>query len=140
MCLVTIKYKNPSWTNITVPRKYVFPLNILTFHRLEYISEKTSVYLKFGLQYMIPEGISHIHSQLQGLSFLPFTFSGLADLFPQLRSSHGQLCGDIMYLALLVQWQNTCWWCRGPEFKSRVWCLLLFHDDIIGSWVQIWFS
>jgi len=24
VCLVTIKYKNPSWTNITVPKKYVF--------------------------------------------------------------------------------------------------------------------
>jgi hypothetical protein len=24
LCLVTIKYKNPSWTNITVPQKYVF--------------------------------------------------------------------------------------------------------------------
>ncbi len=24
LCLVTNKYKNPSWTNITVPQKYVF--------------------------------------------------------------------------------------------------------------------
>ncbi len=24
LCLVTIKYKNPSWTNITVPQKNVF--------------------------------------------------------------------------------------------------------------------
>ncbi len=24
LCLVTIKYKNPSWTSITVPQKYVF--------------------------------------------------------------------------------------------------------------------
>jgi hypothetical protein len=26
LCLVTIKYKNPSWTNITVSQKYVFDL------------------------------------------------------------------------------------------------------------------
>ncbi len=45
LCLVTIKYKNPSCTNITVPQKYVFdfkeyifPINTFTFHRLEYIS------------------------------------------------------------------------------------------------------
>ncbi len=44
LCLVTIKYKNPSCTNITVPQKYVFdfneyifPINTFTFHRLEYI-------------------------------------------------------------------------------------------------------
>ncbi len=24
LCLVIIKYKNPSWTSITVPQKYVF--------------------------------------------------------------------------------------------------------------------
>ncbi len=24
LCLATIKYKNPSWTSITVPQKYVF--------------------------------------------------------------------------------------------------------------------
>jgi hypothetical protein len=33
----------------------------------------------------------------QGLSFLLVTFPGLADLFPQLKSRHGQLCGDILY-------------------------------------------
>ncbi len=47
LCLVTIKYKNPSWTNITVPQKYVFDfkeyifsINTFTYHRLEYISWK----------------------------------------------------------------------------------------------------
>ncbi len=47
LCLVTIKYKNPSCTNITVPQKYVFdfkeylfPINTFTFHRLEHISWK----------------------------------------------------------------------------------------------------
>ncbi len=45
LCLVTIKYKNPSCTNKTVPQKYVFDfkeyiflINTFTFHRLEYIS------------------------------------------------------------------------------------------------------
>jgi hypothetical protein len=65
---------------------------------------------------MIPKGISHTSAQnttyefqkrnisciqenissiqnYQGLSFLLVTFTGLADLFPQLGSSHGQLCG-----------------------------------------------
>jgi hypothetical protein len=37
--------------------------------------------------------------------FLPVTFTGLADLFPQLGSSHEQLCGNSMYLALVVQCQ-----------------------------------
>ncbi len=80
---------------------------------------------------MIPKGIGHISVQnptyefqkrnissiqennssiqnYQGLSFLPVTFTGLADAFPKLGSLHGQLCGGIMYLALMVQWQNTC--------------------------------
>jgi hypothetical protein len=65
---------------------------------------------------MIPKGISHTSVQnptyefqkrnissiqeitsfiqnYQGLSFLPVTFTGLADLFPQLVSRHGQLWG-----------------------------------------------
>jgi hypothetical protein len=28
VCLVTIKYKNPSFTNITVPQKYIFDLKV----------------------------------------------------------------------------------------------------------------
>jgi hypothetical protein len=40
-------------------------------------------------------------------SFLPVTFSGLPDLFPQLESSHEQLCRASMYLSLVVQCQNT---------------------------------
>ena len=102
-----------------------------------------------NLDNMIPKGISHTSVQnptyefqnrnissiqnFQGLSFLPVTFTGLADLFPQLGSWHGQLCGDNMY---------KLWWSSGkilacdarvPEFKSRVLCLILFHDDILGS-------
>ncbi len=69
--------------------------------------ENKSVYLKFGLH--SPKGISHTSVQnptyelqkrnisyiednlssiqnYQGLSFLPVTFPGLADLFPQLES------------------------------------------------------
>jgi hypothetical protein len=42
------------------------------------------------------ENISSIQNY-QGLTFLSVTFTGLADLFPQLRSWHGQLCGNIMY-------------------------------------------
>jgi hypothetical protein len=53
-------------------------------------------------------------------SFLPVTFTGLADLFPQLGSLHQQLCGDTMYLAWVVQYQNTNNCCRGPGFESCV--------------------
>ncbi len=96
----------------------------------------------WNLDYMIPKGISHtlvqnptykfqnrnlrsIHENIssiqnyQGLSLLPVTFTAWFGRFvPSTGSWHGQLCGDIMYLALIVQWQNTCQWCRGPEFKS----------------------
>ncbi len=41
--------------------------------------------------------------------------------------------GNLWRLALMVQWQNTCSWCRGSEFISRVWSLIFFHDDILGS-------
>jgi hypothetical protein len=69
---------------------------------------------------MIPKGISHTSVQnptyefqkrntssiqeiissiqnYQGLSFLPVTFTGLADLFPQLEYLNGQFCGVNMY-------------------------------------------
>jgi hypothetical protein len=75
---------------------------------------------------MIPKGISHTSAQnptyefqkrniksihkivsssqnYQGLSFLPVTFTGLADLFPQLESEIHSFV-----LALMVQWQDTC--------------------------------
>jgi hypothetical protein len=48
---------------------------------------------------------SHIKiSSIQNYQgFLPVTFTVLADLFPHLGSSHGQLSGDFLYLALVVQ-------------------------------------
>ncbi len=48
----------------------------------------------------------------------------------QLGSSHEQLCGNSMYLALMVQCLNTFYWCRGPGFDSWVWSLIFFHADI----------
>jgi hypothetical protein len=53
----------------------------------------------------IQENISSIQNY-QGLSFLPVTFTGLADLFPQLGSWQGQLCGNCVS-ALMVRWQDT---------------------------------
>ncbi len=53
-------------------------------------------------------------------SFLPVTFTGLADLFPQLGSLHQQLCGKFVYLPLMVQCHNTYNYCRGPGFESSV--------------------
>jgi hypothetical protein len=52
-------------------------------------------------------------------SFLPVTFIGLADLFPQLGSSHQQLCGNSLHLALVVHCQNTYNCCRRPGFKPN---------------------
>jgi hypothetical protein len=78
------------------------------------------------------ENVSSIQNY-QGLSFLPVTFTGSADLFPQLGSSHAQLCGIIVH---------QHWWSSGkilacdarfPEFKCSVLCLLLFHTYILGS-------
>ncbi len=57
--------------------------------------------------------------------------SGLADLFPQLGSLHEQLCGNSVYLALMVQSQKTYYWCRGSGFESWLWSLLFFHADIL---------
>jgi hypothetical protein len=62
---------------------------------------------------------------------MPVTFTGLADLFPQLRSLHEQLCGDSLYLALVVQCRNTYNCCRDPGFESWV-SLIFFHADILG--------
>jgi hypothetical protein len=78
------------------------------------------------------ENVSSIQNY-QGLSFLPVTFTCLADLFPQLGFRHGQLCGNVIH---------QHWWssdkilacdARGPEFKSSMLCLLLFHAYILGS-------
>jgi hypothetical protein len=84
---------------------------------------------------------------------LPVTFTGLADLFPQLGSSHEQLCGDFMYLALKVQCQDTyvflmqgspvqilgvkynifsCWHPWETRFKSGF--HRSFWDFICGIW------
>jgi hypothetical protein len=65
-------------------------------------------------------------------SFLPVTFNDLGDLFPQLGSSHEQLCGDSWYLALVVQCQNTYKCCRCPRFVSWVRFLIFYHADILG--------
>jgi hypothetical protein len=50
----------------------------------------------------IQENISSIQSY-QGLSFLPVTFTGLADLLPQLDLDMHSFVGNIMYLALVVE-------------------------------------
>ncbi len=61
------------------------------------------------------------------------SLTDLADLFPQLGSSHKQLCGNcIIYLALMVQCLHTDNWCRGPGFESLVRSLLFFNADILG--------
>jgi hypothetical protein len=61
----------------------------------------------------IQENISSIQNY-QGLSFLPVTLNGLADLFSQLRSGHGQLCEDILY---------QLWWSSGKILTCDAGCL-----------------
>jgi hypothetical protein len=105
---------------------------------------------------MIPKGISHTLVQnptykfqkrnicsfrenvsslqnYQGLSFLPVTFTGLADLFPQLGSSNCQLCGKVIHQHWWSRGKILVCDARGLEFKSYVLCLLLFHAYILGS-------
>ena len=66
---------------------------------------------------------------------MPVTFTGLADLFPQLGSSHEQLCGDFMYLALKVQCQDTyVFLMQGSYVQIQgVKFNFFFHDDIPGG-------
>ena len=110
----------------------------------------------WNLDYMIPKGISHTSVQnptyefqnrnissiqenlssiqnYQGLSFLLVTLTGLADLFPQLGSWHGQLCWNTMHQHWWSSGKILACDARGPEFKSSVLYLLLFHAYILGS-------
>jgi hypothetical protein len=80
---------------------------------------------------MIPKGISHTSVQnptyefqkrnissiqelissiqnYQGLSFLPVTFTGLADMFPSTGILTWTALWDYYVSALMVQWQDTC--------------------------------
>ncbi len=97
----------------------------------------------WDLVYMIPKGISHTSVQnptyefqkrkissiqenlsfvqnYQGLSFLPVTFPGLTHVYSQLRSWHGQLCGDILHQLWWSSGKLLACDAGGPEFKSRV--------------------
>ncbi len=66
--------------------------------------------------------------------------TGLADLFPQLGSSHQQLCGESIYLALMVQCRNTYNWCRVPRSNPGWEVYYFFMLTSLGDYVQIWFS
>jgi hypothetical protein len=155
LCLVTIKYKNPSWPSEI--RIWFQGVNIST--KCFYFSQIGIYILKihlstWNLDYMIPTGIIHTSVQnstyesqkrnlssiqenissiqnYQGLSFLPVTLNGLADVFPQLGSWHGQLCGTIEYLALMVQWQILA--SDIGVLSSNPGCEVFFHDDIPGA-------
>jgi hypothetical protein len=59
------------------------------------VQNPTYEFQKRNISY-IQENLSSIQNY-QGLSFLPVTFPGLADLFPQLGSLQGQVCGNIFY-------------------------------------------
>jgi hypothetical protein len=79
----------------------------------------------------IQENLSSIQNY-QGLSFLPVTFPGLADLFPQLKSWHGQVCGGILYQLWWSSGKILAWDAGGPEFKSMVLCLWYF--SLLHPW------
>jgi hypothetical protein len=67
----------------------------------------------------IQENISSIQNY-QGLSFLPVTFTGLADFFLSTEILTWTALWGHNVSALMVQWQTAYLWCRVPEFKSRV--------------------
>ncbi len=69
----------------------------------------------------------------QGLSFLLVTFPSLAHVYSQLRSWHAQRCGDILYQLRWSSGKILACNAGGPEFKSRLLCLQIFHCDILGS-------
>jgi len=125
--------KMSSWKN---NKLHTLDSNSGPLHQLQVFCHRT---IKARYQRFLQINISSIQNY-QGLSFLLVTFTGLADFFPQLGSSHEQLCGNSMYVALMVQCQNTYYWCRAPGFESWVWSLIFFHADILGRLVQIWFS
>jgi len=81
----------------------------------------------------VQENISSIQNY-QGLSFLPVTFTGLADLFPQMRSWHEQFCRDTMHqlwcsmVAKYLLVMQEAW----VQIRS-VFYLILFHEDILGG-------
>jgi hypothetical protein len=75
------------------------------------VQNPTYVFQKRNIS-SIQENLSSIQNY-QGLSFLLVTFTGLADLFSQLRSCMKSFVGTLCVSALMVQWQNTCKWCRG---------------------------
>ena len=74
----------------------------------------------------IQENLSSIQNY-QGLSFLPVTFPGLADLFPKLGSFffflHGQVCGNIKSQLKWSSGKRLGSDAGGPEFKSSLLCL-----------------
>jgi len=103
---------------------------------------------------MIPKGISHTSVKIPQMNFkkeILVLFRKILVLFRTTKDCHScrslllvwQICslnwdlkmdsfvrtfcisGLVANYFLLVS--------RGPEFKSRVLCLLLFHDDILGS-------
>jgi hypothetical protein len=49
LCLVTIKYKNPSCKNITVPQKYVFDFEVNISNKDFYFSKNGIYVLKIHL-------------------------------------------------------------------------------------------
>ncbi len=136
-------------------------LRRIDFHKILLLFTDWKIFLKihlstWNLDYMIPKRISHTSVQnptyeiqkrnissiqeiissfqnYQGLSFLLVTLTDLADLFPQLESSHGQLCGYHVYQLWWSSGKIPAGGAMGPEFKSRVLCLLLFQDGILGS-------
>jgi hypothetical protein len=151
--------------NITVPQKYVFdfkkyifPINTFTFHRLEYISWKYICILEVWITWFQKElatprfKIPHMNSKKEIL----VPFRKILVLFRTTKDCHScrslflvchmctlswdldmnteQLCVDILQQ---LGWSSgktlACDAGGGAEFKSRLLCLQLFHYDILGS-------
>jgi hypothetical protein len=112
---------------------------------------------------MIPKGISHTSAQnptyelhkrniksiqeivsssqnYQGLSFLPVTLTGLADLFAQLGSEIDSFVGNlcISFVGLVARYVLVMQ--GGPSSNPGCYIYHFFRMTFLGAQVQSWFS
>ncbi len=119
--MLFIYFQSHSWYSV---RNYKIPKGIMKtrfeprlsqgchlkkkFHTLDLNSEPLYMQQVF-CHWTIKADTKHFHISIlvpfrtTKDSFLPVTFTGFSDLFPQLGSCHQQLCGNSLYLTLVVQ-------------------------------------
>ncbi len=130
----------------------MFPLNIFTFHRLEYTSWKYICLIEiwitwFQKELAIPRfKILHINFKKEKYISSNSSCSSKLEIVCSQRDKYlfpkwfrtTKDCNACRSLLLVWQIYSLIWdldvnSLGGPVTKSRVWSLLIFHDDIIGS-------